>query len=615
MAIKWTIMRRNALRTWLFSMLITAAGCHLVTFRGTSTLTQTEIDLMARRVSPSVNVSGSEPELPRVFINTDFVPQAGKTIPVPAGGDLQAAIDQSNPGDTITLQAGATYTGNFILPAKTGNGWIVIRTSSPDGSIPLPGTRMTPAFAGALPRIVSPNSEPALTASSGAHHFRLIGLEFTVAPGVKQTFNLIALGEKQSSLALLPHDLILDRLYIHGSPSMTLRRGVLLNSATTAIIDSYISDCHEVGADSQAIGGWNGAGPFKIVNNYLEGAGENFILGGADPKIENLVPSDIEFRHNHCFKPLSWRVGDPGYAGTPWGVKNLFELKNAQRVLVDGNIFEHNWTMAQNGFAILFTVRNQDGDSPWSVVQDVTFSNNIVRRTASAINILGDDDNHTSMMTRRIKISNNLFYEIDGQRWSGAGIAFQIVRGPQHITIENNTVIHAGNVIAVDDRPSKGFIFRNNLFPHNEYGVKGDNRGPGNDTINTYFANSLFKKNVIVGGRAENFPADNYFPPSFDKVFFVDLSGRDFHLASTSPYKNAGTNGKDIGCNFVQLDAAFKGGSMMTKISIVRFNEDRIPPLMITRSFSVLPKRINILTGGINYEFRDQLKHGTSTAD
>ena len=51
-------------------------------------------------------------------------------------------------------------------------------------------------------------------------------------------------------------------------------------------------------------------GPFKIVN-YLEGAGENFILGGADPRIQNLIPSDIEFRRNHVAKPLKWKLGHP----------------------------------------------------------------------------------------------------------------------------------------------------------------------------------------------------------------------------------------------------------------------------------------------------------------
>jgi len=331
-------------------------------------LTEAEIESMAKRTTPALGIAGPEPELPRVFIDTNYNQPTGRTIAVPAGGEFQAAINQAQPGDIITLKAGATYTGNFTLPAKSGSGWIVIRSSAPDGSLPPPGTRITPAFAGALPKIVTPNSGAALEALSGAHHYRFIGLEFALAAGVPQVFSLVTLGAKETSLAQLPHDLVFDRVYIHGSPSATLRRGITLNSASTAVIDSHISDCHEEGADSQAIGGWNGAGPFKIVNNYLEGAGENFMLGGADPAIPNLVPSDIEFRRNHCFKPLTWRIGDPSYAGRPWGIKNLFELKNAQRALIDGNIFENNWTMAQNGFAILFTVRNQDGKSPWSVV-------------------------------------------------------------------------------------------------------------------------------------------------------------------------------------------------------------------------------------------------------
>jgi len=434
-----------------------------------STLTEAEIESMAKRAAPTLGLAGAEPELPRVFINTTYTPPAGRTIAVPAGGDFQAAINQAQPGDVITLQAGATYTGNFTLPAKSGSDWIIIRTSAPDSSIPPPGTRITPAYASVLPKIVTPNAAPALEATNGAHHFRLIGLEFTVAASAPLTYNLVALGDLQTSLSQSPHDLILDRVYIHGNPSFTLRRGVLLNCATAAVIDSYIADCHEVGADSQAIGSWNGPGPFKIVNNYLEGAGENVIFGGADPKIANLTPSDIEFRRNHCFKPLSWRISDPSYAGTPWGVKNLFELKNAQRVLIDGNIFEHNWTHAQNGYAILFTVRNDEGTAPWIVVQDVTFTNNIVRRVAAGINMHGDDNLQRTMVTRRVRIANNLLEEVDGQRWAGNGTAFQFQRGPHDVTIEHNTVFHTGNVISAGDTPSEALVFRNNLLSHNEY--------------------------------------------------------------------------------------------------------------------------------------------------
>ncbi|MDX2031926.1 MAG: hypothetical protein SF339_14720 [Blastocatellia bacterium] len=565
--------------------ILVLANCQMMQTQAVSTLTTEEVESMARRTAPAVGVAGAAPELPRVFIDTTYVAPTGKTIAVPAGGDFQSALNQAQLGDVITLQAGATYTGNFRLPAKTGSGWIVIRTSAPDSSLPGPDARITPSYANVLPKIVTPNAGPAIEAVSGAHHYRFLGVEITATANAPFVYNLMLLGEKETSLALLPHNLIIDRVYIHGRPGFTLRRGIALNSATTSVINSYISDCHEVGADSQAIGGWNGAGPFKIVNNYLEGAGENVIIGGSDPTIPNLVSSDIEFRRNHCFKPLSWRIGDPSYAGTAWGVKNLFELKNAQRVLIDGNLFEHNWTMAQNGIAILFTVRNQDGSAPWSVVQDVTFTNNILRKVAGGINILGLDDNNPSLQTSRVRIANNLLDEIDGTRWSGAGIAIQLVSRPKDITIENNTVLHSGNILAVGDQPTEGVIFRNNLCPHNEYGIKGDNRDSGNATITTYLPGSVIKKNVIAGAPAARYPTDNFYPATIDLVKFTDRNARNYRLTSASPYKNAGTDGRDVGCDFDALDAAINGATVVTNVSAANFTGATLAPGSITAAF------------------------------
>jgi hypothetical protein len=121
--------------------------------------------------------------------------------------------------------------------------------------------------------------------------------------------------------------------------------------------------------------------------------------------IANLVPADLEIRRNHFFKPRSWRIGDPSYAGVPWSVKNLFELKNAQRVLIDGNVFENNWLHSQNGFAILFTVANQDGGAPWTTVSDITFSNNLVRHAGGGVNVLGRDYRHGSVQLQRLQIN------------------------------------------------------------------------------------------------------------------------------------------------------------------------------------------------------------------
>src|SRR5262249_49661065 len=103
---------------------------------------------------------------------------------------------------------------------------------------------------------------------------------------------------------------------------------------------------------------------------------------------------------------------------------------------------------------------------------------------------------------------------------------------------------------------NEGLVFRNNLLPHNEYGVKGDGQGSGNETINTYFPGSVFRRNVMVGGPSADYPPDNFFPPSFDQVGFTNLAGGNYRLASASPYKNAGTDGKDIGCDIDALIAA-----------------------------------------------------------
>ncbi|QQS47215.1 MAG: right-handed parallel beta-helix repeat-containing protein [Acidobacteriota bacterium] len=503
------------------------------------------------RITQAENSNPAQIQEPRVFLDTSYstTGATGKTIIVPADGDFQDALFQAQPGDVISLEAGATYVGNFVLPGKPGNEWIVVRSSAADKSLPPPGVRITPSQAGLLPKIVSPNDKPALTAISRAHHFRFIGIEFTMAPGVRHCYNLILLGADEKTTAEVPHHLIFDRVYIHGRPDAALRRGIALNSSFTAVIDSYISECHESDADSQAIMGWNGPGPYKIVNNYLEASGENIMFGGADPLIPDLIPSDIEIRRNHCYKPTRWRVGSPDYGGKHWSVKNLFELKNAQRVLIQGNVFENNWADAQNGAAILFTVRNQDGSAPWSVVRDVAFTGNVVKNAASVFNLLGRDDNHPSGAARGFNISNNLFSGIDGKKWGGGSGAFIQIGAVADVTVRHNTVQQTGNAIFANRGPSGRFVFTDNIVFHNQYGIIGDDHGTGNDSIRHYFPDGVFRKNVIIGGKSDSYPPENYFPESPDIVRFADPGKNDFRLSNSSPYRNLSTEGKDIGCN------------------------------------------------------------------
>ena len=499
------------------------------------------------------------PELPRVLVDTTYTPPAGRTLAVAACDDFQAALEAAQWGDVITLEAGAQFTGNFTLPNKPGTGWITIRTAAPDAQLPPPGTRITPAHAGVLPKLVSPNIHPALTAAPGAHHYRFIGIEVTVASDIVINYDLILLGNRPASPADVPHDLVFDRVYIHGHPQVNARRGIALNGAAIAVIDSSIMDFHLLLEDSQAIASWDGPGPFKIVNNYLEAAGENVLFGGTDPSIQGLVPSDIEIRRNHFEKPLTWRVADPTYAGMPWAIKNHLELKNAQRVVIDGNLFEQNWPDAQGGTSVLFTVRNQDGTAPWSTVQDVTFTNNIVRRTGSAIGMHGSDDINPSQPTRRVLIKSNVFDDVRAARWGGAGRLFEAFGGIEDLVIENNTGLQDGSILYAAGGTHSGFVFRNNLAPHNDYGVHGEGAGVGLDSLNRYFPGYVFEKNILAGGDPLRYPPDDFFPASLSDVGFVDLAGGNYRLSTTSPYKRGGTDGRDIGADIDALDAATGG--------------------------------------------------------
>lgn len=475
--------------------------------------------------------------------------RAAEGILVPPGGDLQRALDRARPGDAILLSPGATYTGNFVLPVKPGSQFITIRTAHRD-ALPAAGQRIQPAHASYLAKISSPNRQPALSTAPGAHHWRLqlVELSSTADDGG----DIVALGDGSQAQHLrehVPYELIVDRCYIHGLPGRPQKRGIALNSAATSILDSYISDIKLKGQDAQAIAGWNGPGPYTIENNFLEASGENFMLGGADASVPGLVPQDVVFRRNHLSKPVAWRQEG-------WVAKNLFELKSARRVLIEANLFEYSWAHGQAGYAILLTTRNQDGGAPWSTVEDVTVRRNIVRHAGAGLQIVGADTNHPSGPTRRITISDNLFYDIDHEAWGGNGAFALIGDAPSDITIVHNTIYQSGNIImaygGTKEAPAKipGVRFIDNIARHNLYGVHGSDRGVGGDTLTAYFPSIDFRGNGIGGGESRLYPSGNLFlsEEEFERQF-ENVSSGDFRLRANSRFRGRGTAGTDLGAD------------------------------------------------------------------
>jgi hypothetical protein len=439
----------------------------------------------------------------------------GRTIAVPAGGDLQAALEAAQPGDVVTLANGATYVGNFILYPKAAGGWITVRPASMSG-LPAAGERLAPArHAAAMPKIVSPNAMFALATpdwggmSSRGWHF--VGVEVASSPQATYAQAIVQIGTGNETAAdQLSSHFVFDRVWIHGrpGPDQVVQRCLSLNSAHSALVDSYVSECHARGMEGQVIQTWGSPGPLKIQNNYLEGGSIGMLVGGADPRIAGLIPSDIEVRGNHFHKPLAWK-------GT-WNAKNAFELKNAQRVLVEGNVFENNWMDAQTGFLVLLTARTQYEQAPWATVRDVTFRYNVLRNSPQGFQITARTSAVQTDVMRRVLIAHNVMERVGGR-------LFQVSHEVEDLTIAHNSVPHADYMgilftPGVTERPTRRLVFRDNLLGRGYHLIGSDNaRGTGAEALAHYGPDAVVAGNVAFStveagvGRTDQYPTTNAF--------------------------------------------------------------------------------------------------------
>lgn len=502
----------------------------------------------------------------RLLVLLACAPTMGATLSVPDGyPTIQAAIDAAAPGDTISLQAGRTYRENLVLKYKGGAEYVTIQSSAL-AELPASGNRVASADAVHMPRLEAadmrtPVIRTELARGNPAHHYKLVGLEIARPEGEGVYHNLIMLeSEKQDSLAKVPHDFIIDRCYVHGSAGASTRRGLYLGARDTQIINSYFAQFHEAGNDSQAILGVNGPGGYLIANNYLEAASENVLFGGTDPLIPNLVPSDIVIEYNYFHKPLAWRNAMPA-----WTVKNLFELKNARNVTVQNNLFENNWAEAQDGSAILFTVRNQEGRAPWSVIENVVFRYNLVRNVGNFLQLLTSDYGQRSATMTNIDISNNLVM-IAGAPMDSTGKAIQFNRGPAgaegaNYVFRHNTFIlqeNAQRFIQIEDGDSNfmpGLVIDDNIITTLEGSTGGIFGGgsQGSDTLDYVSSSWSFRNNAMRQSGAL-YPQDSEYPHNIGAYRFEDAEADDFRLKPNSPYYQGGTDGKDIGADIDELN-------------------------------------------------------------
>jgi len=595
---------------------------------GTSTFTVSVKDaagLSAQRdfsvdIASGGNFDGPA-ELPRVTVSSAMAntPAPGTTIAVNAGGDLQAALNSAHCGDTIELQSGATFSGKFVLPAKScdDNHWIVVRTSASNSALPGEGQRVTPCYAGVaslpgrpqyscsnphnvLARIqLDRGGDGAIQLADGANHYRLLGLEIMRPAGVRG-------GAKLVIAQNVADHIVFDRSWLHGALQDETHAGIDLNGTSyVAVVDSYFNDFHCIArsgscTDAHAVSGGNSDtqdGPYKIENNYLEASGESVMFGGG-PATKS--PADIEVLHNHFFKPWQWMPGQPGFVGGPTGdpfvVKNHLELKNAVRVLIEANLMENNWGgFSQSGFAILLTPKNQHALSganvcPLCQVTDVTIRYTRIAHAGAGLQLATNISGHAgdgggpALAGARWSLHDLVIDDLN-PKYAGGGGLFEIMNNWPKNALNNVTVNHVtafpysdshimvlGNLSGND--PMYGLIFTNNLVTTGQAPVWNAGGGPTScayldvpvTSITKCFTTYIFKNNGLVAAPPHyppsSWPAGNLFPVSPDSTGFVNYNngnGGDYELLSSSPYKNKGIDGKDLGADIAGLTAALAG--------------------------------------------------------
>jgi hypothetical protein len=499
-------------------------------------------------------------------------PSAAANLYVPAGGDLQAALNTAQPGDVVLLQAGATFRGKYTLPVKSNPAglFITVRSAAADSALPPAGTRVTPSYAGQLPILKSSDTLPVLTVPPGASYWRIQCIEFQA--NVSGSSDIIRVGTNLETVpANQPHHVVFDRLYIHGDPAIGQKNGLVVHASNFELRESYVSDIKLVGTETHAFVSYNGAGPYLLENNYLEAAGINVIFGGADPTNSAMIPSNITVRRNHVAKNVAWMT--PLASGQYWNVKNLFELKSGRNVTITGNVFENNWNGAgdQPGYAVLFRTENQGGGCDWCETGNVLFENNIVRHSPAGLSLMGLD--YPELGTARgvrmhdVAVRNNLFVDLDPTRWVvGTSITtakFALINGVDRLALEHNTAImplQTAVLYFTGSYDSPDFVYTNNMSEHRNYGIKGDSTGMGKATLDAFTVNYRVTGSVLAGASttiANGYPAGNYFPSvSAWQGEFVDYAGGNYRLRSTSMYRLAGTDGKDLGADLDAIDAA-----------------------------------------------------------
>lgn len=489
-----------------------AAGSLTITVQDTA-LTPADTTTKPDTTTPSGASIAAQPK----NVATRQYPACTTTVRLLAGGDLQAALNSAQAGTCILLAPGGSFIRNHSLPDRASAGYVTVTT---DGYVSTPGTRMTPskAVASNLAKILSPSYTEAIGTAPGAHGFIFRGVEIATTPAVQQTsMNMLVRLTDPTVAARPPSDIQFQEVYVHGTPTLDMRRSFRADGPRMVLVDSYVDDIHSNNSDSQAWLGLNCAAYQLIENNTLRAGHEIVMFGGGDPSSQACIPHDIVLRRNHIMHPLTWYK--------VWQVKNCIETKNVISYLIEGNVIENCWPDAQAGFAFVMKSENQDCGpiGQYSTTSDVTIRYNIVEGAGNGFNLSGKGSNSCPNITSaRYDIHDNVFKDFARSQ----ATEVQLLTMVTDVQLQRNTFLGVnagGSAFSMDAGPTTAsavrLVVKGTALHVNAYGVKAGGMSSGTPSLSGSAPGYVWTDNFLAGTTScTNYPATTTCAATFPSL-------------------------------------------------------------------------------------------------
>jgi hypothetical protein len=265
--------------------------------------------------------------------------------------ELQTTLDDTTiqRGDTVVMQAGRTWTGNFdFYRTVAGSSGYITFTSSLSSLCPATGTRVTPSHSPNMPKITNGGGSNGsatwrfLSGSTAPSYVKLDCMEIENYQDSSSGGGSDAVRIGSNTVVTvdeLPHDIIIEHVLCHGvvgDDTKYTKNCFVANGKTVDILDSF---AYEVKAniESHAIVAVYPGGTHNYLNNYLQSAAIVLLNGGDVQTVRENPNETLTHKFNYHWKPSRWST-DASLI-----MKNMVEFKTCSgSCTIEYNKFENN---------------------------------------------------------------------------------------------------------------------------------------------------------------------------------------------------------------------------------------------------------------------------------